>query len=43
MDKGRDQEEVHDDVCREIIRATYFSHWSKKNSFKEEKKAAEKS
>ncbi len=43
MDKGEDQEEICNDVCSEIIRAAYFSNWKKKNSFREESKAAEKS
>jgi hypothetical protein len=41
MDKGEDQEKVYNSVCSEIIRATYFSHCRKKNSFKKESKAAE--
>jgi hypothetical protein len=43
MDKGEDQKEVYNSVRSEIIRATYFSNWKKKNSFREESKAAEKS
>jgi len=43
MDKGKDQEEVYKSVCSEIVRATYFSHCGKKNSFKKESEAAQKS
>ena len=39
--KCKNQEEVYDGVCSEIIRAAYFSHGRKKNSFEKEGQTTE--